>query len=195
MNNPLNKIENHIPLFHSEQILKKYSLLQKINVYLEFLLDYNKKINLVSRETNHQDLLRIAADCLIPFEFIPPPSGRLFDIGPGSGFPSLIIFAAFPEMKGTLIERTGKKTGYLSKAAEFLKINAEIINGNFAEVASKLDKASFDYGFMKLVRPDKQIFSQITSLLKTTGKFIAYKFEGIFNNLITLAWINSLQKQ
>ena len=61
--------DDSIQRFNSEEIISEFDLKNGLNSYLDILLEYNKKVNLVSRETSRSDLIRLAADCLIPFKF------------------------------------------------------------------------------------------------------------------------------
>jgi 16S rRNA (guanine527-N7)-methyltransferase len=160
--------------FDSGQILAKYNADRKIGEYLDYLLEYNRKINLVSRETSRDDLNRIAADCLIPFEFIEPPAGRIFDIGPGGGFPSVVLMLAFPNIKALLIERTAKKVVFLREVIKLYNLRAEVRNDNFVDLSHQLGKHSFDSGFMKLVRLDDRILRSVSTILKRGGRFVYY---------------------
>jgi len=163
-----------IPFFNSDEILGRYEFRESILSFIDIILSHNQSINLVSRETSRSDLIRIAADCLIPLEFIDDLSGRFFDIGPGAGFPSIIYMLARPGGEGYLIERTGKKAMFLNRTVELLGLNASVIDGNFIEVASSFEPHSFDFGLMKYVRLDKKIFAVAVSLLKPSGFFIYY---------------------
>ncbi len=160
--------------FNARSIISKYKIENKIEDYFHEILKYNKKINIVSRETTLDDLLMIAADSLIPFEFMLTPSGKIFDIGPGAGFPSIVVLLAFPDLQGFLIERTKKKTAFLQRVIELLKLKAEIIDANFVEIGSRLALSSFDIGLMKLVRPDMKLLNNAFDLLKPSGKFVYY---------------------
>ena len=166
--------KNHIPLFKSKDIISKYNIDSRLESYLDEILEYNKKVNIVSRETSRRDLLNIAADCLVPFEFLPQPAGRFFDIGSGGGFPSIVIMLAFPDLKASLFERTGKKATFLKNIAARFNLDVDIIPVNFAEAYPGLQRASFDFGTMKLVRPDKNIIRGVSNLLKPGGQFLYY---------------------
>ncbi len=169
-----NSKNTNIPGFAAKSIISKYNLENKIEIYFQEILDYNKNVNIVSRETSYDDLLAIGADSLIPFEFLPPPAGRIFDIGPGAGFPSVMVLMAFPDLRGILIERTKKKTVFLRRIIDLLDLKSEIMDSNFVDVGSKIDSSSFDIGFMKLVRPDTKLLESAFDLLKPAGKFIYY---------------------
>ncbi len=165
---------NQIPLFRSESIIAKYNIEPRLESYFDEILEYNKKVNIVSRDTSRPERLKMAADSLIPFEFIPPPAGRFFDIGSGGGFPSIVILLAFPGLKASLFERTGKKAAFLRDIIGSFDLDAEIIPVNFAEAFPGLPKTSFDFGTMKLVRPDKNIIRGVSRLLKPDGSFLYY---------------------
>jgi 16S rRNA (guanine527-N7)-methyltransferase len=165
---------SNIKKFDSRLILGKYGIQNKIEDFLTDLLETNEKINLVSRETKFEDLIRITADCLIPFEFISKPTGRILDIGAGAGFPSLVILTAFPNLSGILIERNFKKAHFLEKTIRRLGISAEVINKNFIEIDFGSHEPPFDQVFIKLLRPNKNMISRIFKLLKYEGKLVYY---------------------
>ena len=162
------------PHFSSDSIISKYGLSDKIYRYLREILLYNEKINIVSRETSPDDLKSIAADSLVPFEFIPTPTGHLFDIGPGAGFPAIVVLMAFPDLRGLLIERTQKKIEFLRNMLDMFGLDADIIHADFAEAISRIDPASFDTGLMKLVRPDSKMIRHVLDILKPAGWFVYY---------------------
>ena len=162
------------PLFTSRAITSRYGLEDRLSSYLRLILEHNQKINLVSRETSFQDLIGIAADSLVPFEFLDAPSGRIFDIGPGAGFPSLVIALAFPGVECVLIERTKKKAAFLVRIVDLLGLAAEVIDADFVEASSRLQPSSFDYGFLKLVRPDRKLLHRALGLLTSSGRFIYF---------------------
>jgi len=162
------------PSFDSDSILRKYIDINDLEKYFDQLLKINKKINLVSRETSLEDLRIISADCLIPFEFISPPSGTFFDIGTGAGFPSIVILMAFSNLRGTIIERTRKKAGFVRSIVHQFDLKAEVLDYDLTEIFARLDTGSYDYGFMKLVRLDKNIMRMTDELLSDNGRFIYY---------------------
>lgn len=163
-----------IPLFHSEDIIAKYNIKDAVNGYINTVLDYNKKVNIVSRETSVPDLLKIAADCLVPLEFVMLPQGRFFDIGSGGGFPAIVLLLAVAGLEATLFERTGKKAVFLCDFIKQSHLPAEVVDLDFAEAVRRLESGSFDFGTIKLVRPDRKIFRSAGSLLRPGGRLIYY---------------------
>ncbi|PKN44056.1 MAG: hypothetical protein CVU59_12645, partial [Deltaproteobacteria bacterium HGW-Deltaproteobacteria-17] len=89
----------------------------RLQAYLDLLLDWNTRINLISRKETApwihlQDSLYFAA--------VLPPGGTLVDIGTGAGFPGLITALARPDLKVTLVEPQHKKQLFLEAAASRL---------------------------------------------------------------------------
>ncbi|MEW5925762.1 MAG: RsmG family class I SAM-dependent methyltransferase [Candidatus Zixiibacteriota bacterium] len=163
-----------IPIFNSEEILSNYHFADRLNLYIDEVLEYNKKVNIVSRETSAAELRKIAADCLVPFEFLAPPGGHFFDIGSGGGFPSIVLLLAFPGLRATLFERTGKKVSFLRRFIEQSQLSAEVIKSDFVENHGRQEPGSFDFGTIKLVRPDKKILRGAMELLRPGAALIYY---------------------
>lgn len=163
-----------IPLFYSNDIIARYNIKDRLSEYIDAALEYNRKVNIVSRETSRPDLLRIAADSLIPFEFGAKLGGRFFDIGSGGGFPAIVILLAFPDAEAVLFERTGKKARFLEEITRALGLRAEIASRDFGEVYAIFKNKSFDSGTMKLVRPERRLMRGAHRLVRRGGNFIYY---------------------
>lgn len=163
-----------IPVFKSADIIEKYGIESELSFYLSEIQEHNKSVNLVSRETTPAQLIRIAADCLIPFEFIEPPSGRVLDIGSGGGFPSMVLKIAFSDLEMVLVERTRKKAAFLRRFSSRFNPVPEIFDCDFPEARRYLEPGSFDVATMKLVRPTGPLLTGISSLVKDFGVFVYY---------------------
>ncbi|MCP4703045.1 MAG: hypothetical protein GY865_00420 [candidate division Zixibacteria bacterium] len=165
---------NNIPQFTSSDIFTKYDTDSKLSLFLDQVLSYNKKVNIVSRETSLEKLKSIAAECLAPIELGVDIKGKIFDIGSGGGFPALILMLARPGIEGVLIERTGKKAKFLEDIIKQFDLSGIVHNRDFSEIAPQLDKNSFDYGLMKYVRMEKKLLRPALQLLNPDGKYLYY---------------------
>ncbi len=146
--------------------------------FLSEVKEYNKKVNLVSRETDDPGLIDLAAGCLIPFEFTSAPTGNIFDIGSGGGFPSIVIMLAFPNLTGLLFERTEKKAVFLQSIIRKFSLRAEVRPGDFTQLSRQIPERSFDLGLMRYVKLDRKILAASLRILKNNGRFIHYsKFD------------------
>jgi 16S rRNA (guanine(527)-N(7))-methyltransferase GidB len=119
-----------------EQFHRMYSL----------YLDWNSKINVISRKDTEQLYTRhilhsLAIAKIAPFK----PGTRVLDVGTGGGFPGIPLATLFPEVRFTLIDSIGKKIKVVEDVAAQLGLQnvtaihgrAEELKGNFDFVVSR----------------------------------------------------------
>ncbi len=150
--------------------------LSSFNAYEELLLEWNKKINLVSRKNDS-----IETHLLNSLFFIKeyPLKGfeKLIDIGTGGGFPGIPLKIIYPDISITLLDSINKKVTVVSDIIQKLGfINAEAICGR-AEDISKLDKYNkkFDIVISKAVSTLDNLYKWGDEFLNDNGKFICIK--------------------
>ena len=116
-----------------------YDILEKISCYIQLLLKWNKKINLVSSQDKDIELLiRHIFDAVSLLEYIPPNS-VVIDAGSGNGIPGIIL-GIFNIKKIILVESIVKKSIFLHHATLKLKIsNVEIINSRIEDLNLECD--------------------------------------------------------
>lgn len=113
--------------------------LEQFQRYYYELSEWNSRVNLTSviewkdvQARHYLDSLTVAL--VIPKKIL--SSGRFVDIGSGGGFPGVPLILAFPGMKGTLIEATGKKTAFLQHLKNSMNLDGlEILNGRAETLA------------------------------------------------------------
>jgi len=158
--------------FSQKAIISKYDPDSKLKHYFDLLQEENQKINLVSRETSRQDLERLAAESLLPFEVIESRNFKNYlDIGTGGGLPALPIIMCIAPQKSTLVERTKKKAGAIARISSNLGLRPSILNTNFEECDFN---EKFDLITLRLVKLDKPLFRKISNLLSIDGIFVYY---------------------
>jgi 16S rRNA (guanine527-N7)-methyltransferase len=84
--------------------------LAKLESYVGMLLDWNTKVNLISRkDTEHiwQAHVLHSASILIHYRF--PPKAALLDLGSGGGLPGVVIKLLRPDLSVTCLDATMKK--------------------------------------------------------------------------------------
>ncbi len=112
--------------------MKRNGLDDKIDMFCEILLEYNKVHN-VSGVKSKEDILKYVDDSLYPKKFLRDRKSIL-DIGSGAGFPGLIIAMAYPETKVTLLEPIKKKSAFLHLAKSKMKLkNVTILSKRVEE--------------------------------------------------------------
>ena len=116
--------------------------LQKLKDFMQILLEWNQKINLVSKTAEKELELRHVLDSLQLINYIRDDAKLLVDVGSGSGFPGIVLAIAcqekFPAMKIVLIESITKKTVYLKDVCQRLNLqNVEVVNNRVENVVFK----------------------------------------------------------
>jgi len=132
-----------------EESLKKYSLLESLNVSRETLVDFesfvgmiqkgNEEINIISKQSAKNDVIRERhiIDSAQVIELIDLNSKKIIDIGSGGGMPGIVISIMLKNQgkatKIQLYEKSHHKSVFLRKVSRDLKLNAEIMHLNIFE--------------------------------------------------------------
>lgn len=152
--------------------------LQKIKDFMRILLEWNKKINLVSKNAEADLEIRHVLDSIQLINFIDGEIKLLVDVGSGSGFPGIILAIVmqekYPLTKIVLVESITKKAMYLKDVCFRLCLsNVEIVNDRVENVVFK----NVDYitaravaSMDKLLEYVKHLCSSKTRLVLLKGK-------------------------
>ena len=113
------------------------SSIEKLKKFNNYLLEYNKRYNLISKKTEKSIWIRHILDSAQIIKFIDASKDQnIVDFGSGAGFPGLII-AFYNENKGfhvKLYEKSPVKRAFLSNIKEKLDIrNLDIDNDVYGE--------------------------------------------------------------
>ena len=101
---------------------------QKLKIFLETLIQWNKKLALIG-PNEEQNISNSIADALCLNNILSKTNGPIFDLGSGNGIPAIINCIYLPEKKFFLIDANTKKSIFLQEVARILKLhNVSIIN-------------------------------------------------------------------
>lgn len=144
--------------------------------YQNYLLEWNKKINLVSRKTDS-----IETHLLNSLFFIKeyPLKGfeKIIDIGTGGGFPGIPLKIIYPDISITLLDSINKKVTVVSDIIQKLGfINAEAVCGRAEEISTqnRFNK-KYDIVISKAVSTLDNLYNWGHEFLNDNGKFICIK--------------------
>lgn len=91
-----------------------------IKKYIELMLEYNLKVNIISRKTDKDQVTKLIEETLLLKEFI---SGEIVvDAGSGNGILGIPISITDPEKKIFLVESQKKKYDFLEYITESLSL-------------------------------------------------------------------------
>lgn len=99
--------------------------LDKLRIYADLLVKWQKTVNLVGAATLDDLWRRHMLDSAQLFGFVPPDCERLVDLGSGAGFPGLVL--AIMGVAGVeLVESDQKKAMFLREAARATRTKAAV---------------------------------------------------------------------
>lgn len=151
-------------LFLTNKLNLSNGQIDLVEKYVEYLLHYNTKVNLISRKNPENVIINHILPCLIFSNMFKGFSGNFLDIGTGGGLPGVLFAIVNQKSKAVLIDSVQKKISALSDIVQklscpnVLTIWTRVENSNFVRTYHK----SFDL-----------IISRATSELKNLIKYSA----------------------
>jgi 16S rRNA (guanine527-N7)-methyltransferase len=158
--------------------------IRQLTQYKLLLLDWNKKINLVSRK-NEENIWKghIALSLTMLFKIHFRNGMKVLDLGTGGGFPGIPLSIMLPECSFLLLDSTQKKINAVQSMIDALQLkNARTVWGRAEELQKdpKLSR-SFDAVVARSV-------SSLSNLIEWGGPFLkTFKGVNIENEKIALS--------
>lgn len=169
------RIQFIISKFAEAEIPVTPEMAEKMVVLCDFMVEYNKNVNLTSITEFEEVVVKHFVDSVLPFFMVDIPQGSSFiDVGTGAGFPSLPLLIVRPDLKGTLCDSLNKRCVYLELACEKIGVKAEIIHARSEELGRK-KRECFDFATARAVAAMPVLSEYCVPFVKVGGRFIALK--------------------
>jgi 16S rRNA (guanine(527)-N(7))-methyltransferase GidB len=149
-------------------------LAEKLDLYAEILVEYNKKVNLTAITLPEEIEDKHFIDCLI-FSRRGEVKGKMVDVGTGAGFPGVVTKLYKPEVDLYLMDPTGKRIDFLKFLCKELQMEAEFVKERAEEAARKEWREMFDVATARAVAALPVLAEYCIPLVKPEGYFIAMK--------------------
>jgi len=148
-----------------------------VNKYKEMITLENQRQNLISRKSFAYELDKHIEDSLKLLDFMPLDNEVVVDIGSGAGFPGMILAMACCNANFTLVESNVKKSGFLKKVKEQLKLDNVEINGGRVEEMGQDENArgTFSLCSSRAVAAMNVLLEYGLPLLETGGRMLLWK--------------------
>ena len=169
-------IEEFIKACNELNISLDDKTLSNLNIYKEYLQEYNAHTNLTTIKEDEDIYLKHFYDSLTIVKAIDLNKvSSLIDVGTGAGFPGMVLKIVFPHLNVTLIDSNNKKTTFLSNLKDKLGLdNLNIINERSEEYAHKhIDE--YDVVTSRAVANLRVLTELCLPMVKVGGKFIPLK--------------------
>ncbi len=161
----------HFGLTLSEDIYRK------LDIYAEFLVEYNNNVNLTAITDPEGILVKHFIDSILLSKYADiPQNSRLIDVGTGAGFPSVPLKIYRNDIQLTLLDSLNKRIFFLQQLCDKLGIDAEFIHGR-AENFSKLPeyREVFDVSCARAVANMSLLSELCIPFVKVGGQFLSMK--------------------
>jgi 16S rRNA (guanine527-N7)-methyltransferase len=151
---------------------------ERIGRYVELLGKWQKKINLVGRETLQDVWRRHVLDSAQIASHISKLHGKIADMGSGAGFPGMVL-AIVTNKHIHLIESDARKCAFLSEAARVTEAPVTIINGRVESVT----EIKFDVVIARAVAPLNELIALARPILEPGGCCFFFKGQRVNDEL------------
>jgi len=155
---------------------------EQFELYYQELIDWNKRINLTAITNYSEVQIKHFLDSLtvalaLSAEDIVKPEFNIIDVGTGAGFPGVPLKILFPLPKLVLLESTTKKTVFLERLVEKLRLeNVEVVNSPAEEAAHlPLYREQFALALSRAVATLPTLVELALPFCRIGGRFIAQK--------------------
>ncbi len=149
-----------------------------IDDFIEWLLVYNRKVNLVSRQSTPASLATLVAESLRLRDLVSTP--LLIDAGSGSGLLGIPLALTLPGKEFILVESIRKKAIFLRAALQFLGLaNARVHEGALQEFMHRHD------------RPESTLAARGFPAIESLAEFV---FRGKVRELLLISSPDKIQK-
>ncbi|MBQ7031987.1 MAG: 16S rRNA (guanine(527)-N(7))-methyltransferase RsmG [Bacilli bacterium] len=153
----------------------KDDYLNKLDIYMNYLIEYNSHTNLTAIKEPEEIYLKHFYDSLTIVKSVDLSRyNSLVDIGSGAGFPGMVLKIFFPQLNITLIDSNNKKTKFLIELSKKLSLNVDVVNDR-VENFSKNNLNKFDIVTSRAVANLRVLAELAIPLVKVDGLFIALK--------------------
>lgn len=133
----------------SDQIMQMVS-------YVEMLVEWNRKINLVSRRDVGNIWFSHILHSIAPWFFLEPPhQAKIVDLGTGGGLPGIPLAIVRPDIHLVLLDSIRKKTAAVEDMVKRLGLSdVEVLTGRAEDLARKGQPSrTFDIVLARAVAP------------------------------------------
>ena len=115
-----------------EKLIVSRETLSELQLYQSMLVDWQNKVNLVSKNSLSCAWERHFLDSAQLYKYIPVTAGKIIDFGSGAGFPALVLAIMSkkrtPYLNFVAVESITKKTVFLKEVCSRLQLKVRIEN-------------------------------------------------------------------
>ena len=153
---------------------------EKLCIYYEFLIEYNKKVNLTAITECEEVWVKHFLDSILLSKYAKiPEKASLIDVGTGAGFPSVPLKLYREDISITLLDSLNKRIKFLDELCERLGIKVITVHSRAEDAAKNvLYREKFDVATARAVAAMPVLCEYCMGFVKKGGIFAALKGPG-----------------
>lgn len=150
---------------------------KKLDIYAEFLVEYNKNVNLTAITDPTEILFKHFIDSILLSKYVEiPENASVIDVGTGAGFPSVPLKIYRPDISLTLLDSLNKRINFLKELCDKLEIDADFVHGRAEDVGKMPEyREKFDISCARAVANMSLLSEYCLPFVKVGGIFTAMK--------------------
>lgn len=150
---------------------------QQLAYFADLVVEKNESVNLISRRDVNKIIENHIFISSYITKFIPGKCSNFLDIGTGGGFPGIPLAIMRPEMRGILVDSTGKKIDSVQEFIDKLKLSNVIAENERVESQEFISQYSdsFDLVVSRATVPLIILFRYALPLIKDKAYMVAIK--------------------
>ena len=169
------KIDEFISSLKELNVCVDEDKLNKLNIYKNFLQEYNKHTNLTRIIEDDEIYLKHFYDSLTMCKYIDLNNcNTLLDLGTGAGFPGMVLKIFFPNLDVTLLDSNNKKIKFLDELSKKLNLKVNLVKER-SEDYIKNKREYFDIVTSRAMANLNTLLELSIPYVKVNGMFIAMK--------------------
>ena len=149
---------------------------EKYYNYMNYLLEWNEKINLTAITDPEEIILKHFIDSLTVLKYVGNKS-KIIDVGTGAGFPGIPLSIMNIKNNYTLLDSLNKRINFLNGVIDLLELNnVETIHSRVEDFGKdKKYRECFDIAISRAVAPLNILLEYLLPLVKIDGYCICMK--------------------
>jgi 16S rRNA (guanine527-N7)-methyltransferase len=152
------------------------ALMSRFEAYHQWLVEQNRTINLISRQTDAQDIWTLhLLDSLLALPFIDTLDHQLLDFGTGGGLPGIPLKLLLPSVQMSFLDSRAKKIEAVRSAVHTLGLEGCAFMSARLEELPPSSAEQFDCIVCRSVRIEPRFGRALLRLLVPGGRLLLYK--------------------
>ena len=150
---------------------------ERLAFFADLVIEKNKSVNLISRKDINSIIENHIFISAYITKFFPEKVTKYLDIGTGGGFPGIPMAIVRPDLRGVLVDSTGKKIDAVKEFIDKLKLSNAIAENSRVESPEFIEKYknNFDFIVSRATVPLIILFRYSLPLVKEKAFLIAMK--------------------